>query len=120
LRSALALGYAAAAWAATYSIVTARSSSTAPGWDATVEAAVCVAAGLAGAAFAVRRVPERHGGSAGAATLFALVVATLFLPAERSPWPSPGATHWDAAHAGWLLALPVALAALAIAHRDTR
>jgi hypothetical protein len=120
LRTALALTYAAAAWAATYLIVIARSLSSLPRWDTTVEAAVCVAAGLAGAAFAARWVPERHGAATGAATLFALLVASLFLPADRSPWPGPGAPHWDAAHTGWLLAVPVTLAALAIAHRDTR
>jgi hypothetical protein len=121
LRTALALAYAAAAWTATYLIVTARSISTLPRSDTTVEAAVCVTAGLAGAAFAVRRTPERHtAATAGAATLFALLAASLFLPLDQSPWPGPGAPHWDTAHTGWQLAAPITLAALAIAHRDTR
>ena len=120
LRTALAGAYVALAWAATYAMVTTRSTGAPPWWDTTVEAAVCVTAGLAGAAFLVRRVSERHAGSAGAATLIALLLASLFLPDDRSAWPSTGAPHWDAAHAGWLLALPVLLATLAIAHRDTR
>jgi hypothetical protein len=120
LRTGLAVAYAAAAWAATYAIVAARAAGAPPWWDTTVEAAVCAAGGLAGAAYAVRRTPQRHAGSAGAATLFALLLGSLFLPHDWSAWPSIGAPHWDAAHAGWLLALPVLLAALAIAHRDTR
>jgi len=82
------------------------------------EAAVCVAAGLAGAAFAVRRAPERHAAAAGAATLFGLVFVSLFLPGRWSPWPDVDEARWDAAHTGWLAALPLALAAVAIAHRD--
>jgi hypothetical protein len=120
-RTTLALTYAAAAWTGTYTIVTARSTSPLPQWDTTVEAAVCVTAGLAGAAFAVRRIPESHAAAtAGAATLFTLLAASLFLPADWSPWPGPGTPHWDTAHTGWLLAIPLTLTALAIAHRDTR
>jgi hypothetical protein len=120
LRTALALGYAATAWAVSYRIVAAWSIGAPPWWDITAEAAVCVAVGLAGAAFAVRRTPERLAATAGAATLFGLVFASLFLPGRWSPWPDIGEVHWDAVHAGWLAALPVTLAALAIAHRDTR
>jgi hypothetical protein len=120
LRTALALGYAAAAWTVTYRLVAGWSAAAPPWWDATTEAAVCVMAGLAGAAFAVRRVPERYAATAGAATLFGLVLASLFLPGRWSPWPRVGDPVWDATHAGWLAALPVVLAALAVAHRDTR
>lgn len=120
LRTALALGFAAAAWTVAYLTVDARSTRSLPWWDTTVEAFVAVAVGLAGAAFAVRRGPDRFGAATGAATLFALLVASLFLPADRSPWPGPGAATWDAAHTGWRLAVPVTLAALAIAHRDLR
>jgi hypothetical protein len=120
LRTGLAVAYAAAAWAGTYAIVAARATGAPPWWDTTVEAAVCVAGGLAGAGFAVRRVPGRQAASAGAVTLFTLVLGSLLLPDDRSAWPGIGAPHWDAAHTGWLLALPVLLAALAVAHRDTR
>lgn len=120
LRTGLAISYAAVAWAATYPIIVAQSPVSIPVRDTTLEAAVCVAVGLAGAGFAVRREPERHGAIAGAATLFALVVASLFLPQGRSPWVSLDAPEWGAVHTGWLLALPLAAAGLAYAHRDTR
>lgn len=120
LRTGLALGYAAAAWAVTFRVVAAWSTTAPPWWDTTVEAAVCVAAGLAGAGFAVRRTPERHAVAASAATLLTLTLTSLFLPVRWSPWPSGGAATWDTAHTGWLAALPVALAAVTIAHRDTR
>jgi hypothetical protein len=120
LRTALAGSYAALAWAGSYAAVAARSTGAPPWWDTTVEAAVCVACGLAGAGFLVRRVNERYAASAGAATLFALVLGSLFLPDDWSAWPEAGTPHWGPAHTGWLLALPVVLAGLAIAHRDTR
>lgn len=120
LRTGLALGYAAAAWAVGYRVVAAWPTAASSWLDTTVEGAVCVVAGLAGAAFAVRRTPERHAAATGAATPFALTLTSLFLPARWSPWPSIGAANWDTAHTGWLAALPVALAAIAIAHRDTR
>ena len=49
-----------------------------------------------------------------------LFVASLFLPAEWSPWPAVGAPHREEVHIGWLLAVPASLAVLLLAHRDTR
>src|SRR5690606_41851427 len=85
LRTGLAISYAAVAWAATYPSIVAQSPVSIPVRDTTLEAAVCVAIGLAGAGFAVRREPERHSAIAGAATLFAPIDASLLLP----PGPSP-------------------------------
>lgn len=122
LRTVLALGPSAIGWMATYA-VTATSSAdgtTAPLASAALEAVVLVAVGLAGAAFAVRRIPGRHGAVAGTATLLGALVGSLFLAGDWSPWPLPGDARWNTAHTGWLLALPITVAALTVAHRDTR
>jgi hypothetical protein len=120
LRTALALGYAAMAWTATYLAVTALSAGPPPVLSGAARSALgCVLLGLAGAAFAVRRVPERHG-AAGGATVAVLFVGSLFLPGNLSPWPQVGDPRWETVHIGWLLAAPVLLVALAVAHRDTR
>lgn len=122
MRTCLALGSAAIGWTATYLATTAWSANGAkpPLAAAALEAAIGVTIGLTGAAFGVRRVPDRHGAVAGMATLFAAFVGSLFLPGDWSRWPSPGDPRWDAAHTGWLLAVPITIAALTIAHRDTR
>jgi hypothetical protein len=122
LRTVLALGPAVIGWAATYAVIVTRSVDGAivPLAGTALEAAVCVAVGLGGAAFAVRRVPDRHGAVYGMATLSAAFVGSLFLRGDWSPWPPPGDPRWDAAHTGWLLAAPVTVAALVIAHRDAR
>ncbi|RBQ19246.1 hypothetical protein DP939_15020 [Spongiactinospora rosea] len=84
------------------------------------EAAMCALCGLAGAAVAVRRVAGRPAALAGAATIGAAAVATLFLPGDLWPWPLPGAANWEAVHQGWLVAMAVPLVVLLAAHRDLR
>jgi hypothetical protein len=122
LRTLLALASASIGWMVTYLAATGWSvgSANVPLAGTAVEAVVGVTVGLAGAAFGVRRVPYRHGAVAGMATLFGAFVGSLFLPGNWSPWPLPGDPNWNTAHTGWLLATPVTMAALAIAHRDTR
>ena len=120
LRTTLALGYATAAWVVTYGIVGLCAVELPPLPDTGLEVLVCVAVALAGGGFVVRRVPEPPGATGGAAVLFALLVATLFVPAGWSPWAGPDSPHWDAIRTGWLLAVPALLFALALAHRDTR
>jgi hypothetical protein len=122
MRTFLALGSAAIGWTATYLAATAWAADgvNPPLATTALEAAVGVTLGLTGAAFGVRRVPDRHGAVAGMATLFTAFVGSLFLPGDWSPWPSPGDHRWDTIHTGWLLVAPVTMAALTIAHRDTR
>jgi hypothetical protein len=120
LRTVLALGYAGLAWTATYAVVVSRSAQPPPFAGSALVAAVCVAVTMAGAGFAVRRAPERHAASAGPAVLFALLVATLFVPGRWSPWAPTDAPQWSAARNGWLVALVAAVLATALAHRDTR
>jgi hypothetical protein len=81
------------------------------------EAAACALAGVAGAAVAARR---RHTMTvAGPATQGGLIAVTLFLTGRHSAWPLPAAAGWDAVHMWWAAAVPLLLAVLAGANRDT-
>lgn len=120
LRTGLALGAAAAAWTATYLVVGLWTRTLPPLPETALVAAVCVLVGLAAAAVAVRRVPQQYGAGAGAAVVALLFAASVLLPDGWSPWPGPGTPQWDPVHLGWLVAAPVPVVVLAVAHRDRR
>ena len=85
LRTAMAFAAVAAVWGAAYTIAGVRLAPGAPLplADTALEAAVCVLAGLAGAAAAVRRVGGRQAASA---LLGVLLAGSLFLTGDLSPW----------------------------------
>jgi hypothetical protein len=123
LRTLMTLAAVAVGWGVVYAIVTAR---LAPGFtlplaDMALEAAVCVLAGLAGSAFAVRRSEGRQAALLGGSAVPAvLLVGSLLLTGDLRPWPIPGEASWAAVHRGWLVALAVPLLVLLVANRDLR
>lgn len=121
LRTAMAMAAAAAGWLATYMVVAVWPDHrvSVPLAGAALEATVGVTVGLAGAAFAVRRLPQGHGAIAGTVTLSVAFFGSLFLRGDWSPWPRPDDPRWDTVHMGWLAALVMTVVATAIAHRDT-
>ncbi|MFF4951434.1 hypothetical protein [Streptomyces chattanoogensis] len=118
IRTLLVAGAAAAAWAGTYLLLTARLADgteiQTPGL--VTEAAVTLLVGLACTAIAVRQRPERIAAVIGAAALLAVAVSTL--PYMEDIWPYPTSPWWDEIHRAWLSVLPAPLLALALAHRD--
>ncbi|MEU2791637.1 hypothetical protein [Streptomyces sp. NPDC007100] len=120
IRTLLVTSAAAAAWAATFLVLAAR---TADGTQLrasglATEAAVCLFGGLACTAVAVRRRPERLAAVTGAAALLTIAVSTL--PCVEDVWPYLGNPRWDDVHLAWLTAGLVPLPALAVAHREVR
>jgi hypothetical protein len=87
--------------------------------DLVGEALACFLCGMAGAAVAARMGHTATTALAGPATQGVLVVATLFLPADRSPWSLPGAARWSGVHEGWWAAVPVLILVLVAANRET-
>lgn len=121
-RTVLVVAVAAVAWVGSYllTVLPLAPSAALPWPGIALEASVLAGTGLAAAAFAVRRVPERTGAAMGIVAASALTLGSLLLTGSWSPWAAPGDARWDSVHLGWLLALLLPLAALALAHRDTR
>jgi len=71
------------------------------------------------AAAGSRLAPERRGGVVAAPALLALASAAFLLPAQVALYAQPGSATWDAAHRRWALLLGLALAAFAVASRDS-
>ncbi len=121
VRTALAVVPAALSW--TFAYLVADVWLAGPGhvsWAvAGIEGATLFVVGMAGAAWAVRRVAERHAASAGLVVLGVLLTVTAFLPGDNSAWAATDAS-WSTLQSIWLAALVVALASLAGAYRDTR
>ncbi|MFI2711869.1 hypothetical protein ACH495_17240 [Micromonospora sp. NPDC018662] len=112
---------AAIGWLALYAMVrgAAGTSAVGPAGDVFVEAAVCGLTGLAGAAVVARYRHSSTAALAGPGTQAVLVAASLFLSEAYSPWPMPGEPSWSLVHRYWLAALPVVVAVLLLANRDT-
>jgi hypothetical protein len=118
LRAAIVLVPASAVWLSLYLLAEASSAEALPFGDLAAEAAVCTLSGLVGAAVAARAGHSTTAALAGPATQGVLMLATLFLTGERSPWPMPGSPEWSEIHGYWRLGLPILVTALVLANRQ--
>lgn len=118
LRTVAALAVAALAWGSGLEIAAARVASTLPRVGLTVEAAVTVLVSLAAAAMLVHRWPGRPAAFSGAVAQLAAAALAVAVLRENQPWPAIGEPRWDLVHRGWLLALPVPVLLLVLAHAD--
>jgi hypothetical protein len=117
LRCTLVAVPAAAVWGV-LCLVAVQTAPALPLGDLLGEALGCFLCGLVGAAVAARARHTTTAALAGPATQGVLVVGTLFLQGDRSPWALPGAPSWADVHVGWWMAVPVLIVVLVGANRE--
>jgi hypothetical protein len=83
-----------------------------------VQLGAMLALTLAASAIALRLMPDERGGWTGAAVLFSLLGAALWLPERWTLLAAPGDDAWNAAQQRWAALLALALLALVWASRD--
>jgi hypothetical protein len=89
-----------------------------PVGDLVGEALACFLCGPAAAAVAARVGHTTTTALTGPAAQGLLVVGTLFLRGDRSPWPLPGQPSWPDVHIGWWAAVPAFALVLSAANRE--
>jgi hypothetical protein len=82
------------------------------------EALACFLCGPAAAAVAARVGHSTTTALTGPAAQGLLVVGTLFLRGDRSPWPLPGEASWPDVHIVWWLAVAAFTLVLSVANRE--